>query len=320
MSAAFDQDALDTLTPEEIEAIQGDEMDDAERAAMARIAGDAGDDDADADADADAEDDDPDDDGEGDGDDAAEKPEPAAAEAAADEDPDPAPEPQAQPVAQQTAYQAPLPDGYEDKVKSLDSQESDLKARFKAGEMDFEEFDEKRAQIIAERDELRTARVKAEIAREMAEQNAAAQWQRAIDNLATRAATPEGGGVDYRKDAEKAADLDSFVRTLANNPANAERPMEWFLSEAHKRVLALHGLAPARAAAPASADPVAEAKAKRRPPVDAVPKSIAGVPGGDGPGDVGGEFAHLEQLEGWELEEAIARLSPAQRAKYAMGA
>ncbi len=316
MSAAFDQDALDTLTPEELEAIKGDEMDDADRAAMARIAGDAGD----ADADADAEDDDPDDDGEGDGDDAAEKPEPAAAEAAADEDPDPAPEPQAQPVAQQTAYQAPLPDGYEDKVKSLDSQESDLKARFKAGEMDFEEFDEKRAQIIAERDELRTARVKAEIAREMAEQNAAAQWQRAIDSLATRAATPEGGGVDYRKDAEKAADLDSFVRTLANNPANAERPMEWFLSEAHKRVLALHGLAPARAAAPASADPVAEAKAKRRPPVDAVPKSIAGVPGGDGPGDVGGEFAHLEQLEGWELEDAIARLSPAQRAKYAMGA
>lgn len=313
MSAAFDQDALDTLTPEELEAIKGDEMDDAERAAMARIAGEAGDDEDDAD-------DDEDDDGQEESVDATEQPEPAAAEAAADADPEPAPEPQAQPVAQQTAYQAPLPDGYQDKVKSLDDQESDLKARFKAGEMDFEEFDEKRAQIIAERDELRTARVKAEIAREMAEQNAAAQWQRAIDNLAARAATPEGGGIDYRKDAEKAADLDSFVRTLANNPANAERPMEWFLSEAHKRVLALHGLAPARPAASASADPVAEAKAKRRPPVDAVPKSIAGVPGGDGPGDVGGEFAHLDQLEGWELEEAIARLSPAQRAKYAMGA
>jgi hypothetical protein len=313
MSAVFDQDALNTLTPEDLEAINGDEMSEAERAAMARIAGDASDDD-DADAD-DAGDDDDDDESEPAADQDTSAP-------AAEQQPEPEPEPEAkpQPVAQQAAYQAPLPDGYEDKVKSLDEQEADLKTRFKAGEMDFEEFDEKRAQIITERDELRTARVKSEIAKEMAEQNAAAQWQRAIEDLANRAARPEGGGVDYRKDAEKAADLDTFVRTLANSPANADKSMEWFLSEAHKRVLALHGLTPARAAAaPASADPVADARARRKPPVDAVPKSIAGVPGGDGPGDVGGEFAHLDRLEGWELEEAIARMTPAQRQKYALG-
>ena len=40
---------------------------------------------------------------------------------------------------------------------------------------------------------------------------------------------------DYRKDAAKAEDLDGFVRMLANKQENADKPMDWFLAEAHKR-------------------------------------------------------------------------------------
>jgi hypothetical protein len=43
------------------------------------------------------------------------------------------------------------------------------------------------------------------------------------------------------------------------------------------------------------------------------------VPGGDGPGDVEGEFAHLDALEGEALESAIAKMSPAQREKFSRG-
>jgi hypothetical protein len=41
------------------------------------------------------------------------------------------------------------------------------------------------------------------------------------------------------------------------------------------------------------------------------------VPGADGPGDVGGEFADVLSLDGMEYETAIARMSPAQREKFA---
>jgi len=53
--------------------------------------------------------------------------------------------------------------------------------------------------------------------------------------------------------------------------------------------------------------------------MDAVPKTLAQVPGSDGPGDVGSEFAAVDSLSGDELEDAIARMTPAQRAKYAAG-
>ena len=70
---------------------------------------------------------------------------------------------------------------------------------------------------------------------------------------------------------------------------------------------------------PASQDPVADAKAKRKPPVDAAPTTLAQVPGSDGPGDVSDEFSDVLALDGLEFEEAIARMSPAQREKFLRG-
>ena len=61
--STLDQDALATLTPEEIDAINGDDMDPGERAALQRIADGA---DEDADDDTDDGDDDADDDEAGD--------------------------------------------------------------------------------------------------------------------------------------------------------------------------------------------------------------------------------------------------------------
>jgi hypothetical protein len=52
------------------------------------------------------------------------------------------------------------------------------------------------------------------------------------------------------------------------------------------------------------------------PPADAAPRTLADVPGGDGPGDVGGEFADVLALDGEAYEHAIARMSPAQRDKF----
>lgn len=230
---------------------------------------------------------------------------PAASEAA------PAPEAYG---AAAPRYQASLPADYENKVADLTGREAELKRAFRAGEIEFDDFETMRDELLREREALTIARTKAEISQEMTAQTAEQQWTSTVNSfLATTAGlAPEEGGIDYRKDAEKAADLDTFVRTLAGRQENADKPMTWFLQEAHRRVQALHmGAAPAPAPAPAPSR-----QTSRKPDLSSVPATLAQVPGGDGPGDVSGEFADVLSLDGEEYEAAIARMTPAQRDRF----
>jgi len=300
--SAMDADALATLTPEEREAIEGSDIPDEDLNVIKKIAGDA---DNDASDDGDDDQDDADD---GDDDAAPIEGKTAPAEAAAeDAAEDEAPARQAVP-----RYEAQLPSDYDDQIKSLKDRDAELRQKFKDGEIDIDERDAGLAELSEQRERLLVARAKAEISQEMTEQTAQQSWQTEINKAIARAAKEDG--IDYRKDQAKAADWDQFVRILAANPAHADKSMDWFLAEAHRRVLALHGVAPAP-----KRETIEDAKAKRKPPLDAAPKTLAQVPGSDGPGDVESEFSDIDALEGWELEQAIARMSPAQRAKYLKG-
>jgi hypothetical protein len=313
MSAAeLDAEMLATLTPEEREAIEGSELSEADVKALEKVAGEA----SLADDNDDETDDDGDDDGDGDGDAAAAaapiegaKPAPAA-DAGQDDDQDDEPAPQAVP-----RYEAKLPSDYDDQIKALKDRDAELRQKFKDGEIDIDERDAGLSQLSEQREQLLVLRAKAEISQEMTQQTAAQQWQNTVNSFLSAAAKEEGG-IDYRKDGDKAADLDQFVKVLAAKPENSDKPMQWFLEEAHKRVMALHGVAK-----PTSkpGDAVAEAVSKRKVQVDAMPKTLAQVPGSDGPGDVAGEFADIEALDGMEYEDAIARMTPAQREKFLRG-
>ncbi len=322
MPPELDADMLATLTPEERAAIEDDKPSAEELAAMQRIAAGA------------PEDDEVDDDADTSGTGTNAEPvegkgtsnfsteaTPAANPPAAD----PAPaavavveDPAIPPSTVTPTYESKLPTDYDEKVKTLADQEAALKAKFKTGEIDFDEFDAQRGELQAQREELTVARAKAEISQEMTQQTAQNQWKTTVDRFVASAAKEEGG-IDYRKDMAKQADLDQFVRVLAARDENADKPMDWFLTEAHRRVKALHGVA---TAPEPKADPAAAAKAAndaRKPPVGAAPVTLAQVPGGDGPGDVAGEFADLDSLDGEALDDAIKKLSPAQREKYARG-
>lgn len=302
--SAIDKDVLETMTDEEREILASDDWkDDQEQAAKL----------------SDAKDDEEDEDDDGTGDDAAdddkqaEDPEPVAAEpAAAGEVAAPAAEaveddaeedaPAAKPV-----YRATLPADYEAQVQALAEEDSALADKFKSGEIDFDAFRAQSTELNNRRHELSMAKVKADIASEMGEQTAEASWQDTINSFMAK--TKKDEGIDYRKDKAKEKDLDIFVKVLAAEDENADKPMGWFLSEAHRMVRAKHGIA--------APDPTTPGKTKRTPPVGQIPKTLAGVPGTDGPGDIGGdEFQELDRLEGMELEDAVARLSPAARAKY----
>ena len=319
MPPELDAEMLATLTPEERAAIEDDQPSADELAAMQRIA-------AGAPADDDEDDGDDGDDGNSaaaaappvEGKDAADAPAAAAPAAAAEPAANQAAEDVAQPTTAAPAYEAKLPSDYDDQVKSLATQEADLKSKFKTGEIDFDEFEVQRGELLTKREELTLARAKAEISQEMTQQAAQTQWQNTINKSMVEFAKPENGGIDYRKDADKAADLDQFVKVLANRTENSDKPMDWFLTEAHKRVKALHGVATAEK----KVDPAAAAKVAndaRKPPIGSAPATLAQVPGGDGPGDVAGEFADLDALEGEALEGAIAKLTPAQREKWVRG-
>jgi Skp family chaperone for outer membrane proteins len=306
-----DQSMLDTLTPEERAAIE--EVDADEQAALAKIAagdesgtGPDGDDDEDADdSSADSKPAEP----------AASAPAADAAKPAAAADEQPATTQKSQ---QQAAYRADLPADFEARKTTLKQELTDLRTKFKAGEMELDDYEAERDRLSESQRELDTLALKAEISKDMTAQTAEQQWQAAIARQFDAAAKPESGGIDYVKDEAKRTDLDTFVRALGANPANNDKPMDWFMAEAHKRVLALHDIKPA---AKAAAGPVPAAPpASRKPPMGSIPPSIAHVPGADGPGDlVSDEFADIDRLDGVELEAALARMTPAQRDKYATG-
>ena len=297
MSIELDQDGLNTLTDEEREAIAGDPSPEELEIMRSQADDDEdedGDDDDNTDVDAESKD--------------------AVDDTAATNDSDDAvttdeaDEPTATEFKPQ--FKAELPADYAEQVASLKTAKADLKAEYKNGDIDFDEYEERRDELSDKESDLKSIALKAEIAQDMGAQTVEQEWTNTVNSFNDEVAKAEG--LDYRKDLVRQKDLDLFVKALAGDKANVEKPMRWFLQEAHKRVNALHGVV----AKPEAKDPKSDAKAKRKPPVADLPKSLAGVPGSDDASDTGNEFADIDRLDGMELEIAIAKMSPSQREKY----
>lgn len=312
MSTQLDPHLLATLDPEERAAFEPDPDADADelRAIAGEDAYDGSDDDADDDSteqkDAEALE-------------STNAPGPAPVEGKGAKDVPPADDEApaaAAPSEVASVYRADLPSDYDAQLQSIKDEDAALRQKFKDGEIDIDERDAGLAELSERREQLLVARAKAEISQEMTQQTTATQWQATINRAVSEFARPENGGIDYRKDPVKAQDWDQFVRVLAAKPEHSDKPMDWFLQEAHKRVMALHGVE-RKALSPR--DAMADAKSKRKPPMDGAPLTLAQVPGSDGPGDVGDEFSDVMALDGLEFEQAIARMSPAQREKFMRG-
>lgn len=301
MPPEFDEHILSTMSDEERATILEEQSPEEIRAIAAIANGDE---------------DGPDDDAEDDADDAVDLPAAAAAAAAT---PVVAPlvalAPPTPSEPFQASYQAKLPEDFAAQQLAIKDRTDDLAARFKSGDIDFDQYRVEAEALSKSERALDQIELKATLSQEMTAQTVEQQWTHTVQKF--MAATAQDGGIDYSKDPEKQADLDLFVRTLANDARHADKSAEWFLNEGHKRVQALHGVAVIAAlAAPA----VADAKAVRKSPLDAAPKTLAQVPGGDGPGDVdGNEFSDIDRLTGDAQEDAIRKMSPVQRERYMLG-
>lgn len=209
-------------------------------------------------------------------------------------------------------YNAKLPDDFAAQQEGLQGKADALAQRFKDGDFDFDAYRVEEAALAKEENALNELRLKATLSQEMAAQAAEQQWNHTVQSFMT--ATAKAEGIDYKTDTEKNADLDMFVRFLAHEPKNEDKAPEWFLTEAHKCVKARHGIG--LVTPPVVVDP----KISRKPPLEAAPKTLAQVPGGDGPGDVdGNEFSDVDRLSGDPQEDAIRKMTPAQRDRYMAG-
>lgn len=309
---SMDQGLVSTMTDEECAAINDD---DDEVAANAAGEDDGGDDDADDDAPADP------------AIEPAAAPPAAAPDAAAASAADPAPEPAAEPAPAPAAVarddepfrlDIKLPDDFQERVDALKAAKAELRERRKAGDIDDEDYDseiDKLAEQQSELDQIKSQVAMAERINAQAQERIKARDEAAANRFLDAA---KGEGVDYN-DPERFGFLQVSLNTVRRDPALAGRPFIDLLKEAdvraRKAYAALHG-GPAPAAAPAApAAPPTPAQAKaaavaaRKPDLSAAPASLAQVPGGDGPGDVGGEFDYILDLDGTAYEDAIAELA-----------
>lgn len=312
---AFDPAILQTLTDEERAAIAGDDADIHDLEALQKLADAAAAEDG-------AVATGPDDDDDNKPDDADAKP--PAAEAAESAVVQPAPAAtdtpaDAAPVAQEAkpaeptriVYDYQLPEDYQAKVDAIRAQEDEIAQQFKSGELDFDAYRAAARELDIEREALTDMRVKAAISQEVNQQTGESLWRSALQTF--NATTAKADGIDYAKDEVKQADFDQFLKVLADKPENAEKDHNWFISEAHKRVKALHGIVTAPPSNP-------NKNGRRDPPnLSQLPRTLSDVPGGDGPGDVSDEFTALDSLDGLAFEDALANLkrtNPAAFARY----
>jgi hypothetical protein len=247
--------------------------------------------------------------------------EPAAAEPVAEVAP--AASAAVEPVAVAPAsFQYELPTDFEDRKAAIRTANSAALEKYDAGELTKEELLTEQERIADERRQLDAMQTKAEIAQQMQQQSAEAVRMSAVNRLFEDAAKPEGGAVDYRTDAAKMRDLDTFVKALAADEANASKPLGWFLDEAHRRVKVLHNIGAPTAAAPAApaktpAQVKAEAVAARKPDLAGSTPDLSQVPGGSDSSDVGGEFQDIDNLDGMEFEAALAKMAKTQPERFA---
>lgn len=204
-------------------------------------------------------------------------------------------------------YQVPQVDDYDGKMAAIATQKTELRTKFKDGDLGMDEYEEQKDALIAQEQELREQNLKATIANEQNSQTAKARW----DWEQERFFSDEKNAV--YKDKYVLAAFDAVVRDLGGDPANSNQKGSWFLQEADKIVRSKFNIG----------KPVEQPNddkkpdGSRKPDLKLIPKTLGGLPAAELP-DTGGvdEFAHIDRLQGVDYENAVAALSPVERERF----
>lgn len=198
---------------------------------------------------------------------------------------------------------------YDSKIAALRTEKKEAFQKLLDGDMKPEEYSAIEARVDDQTDALKQQRADHHAEVRRAQASAQAEWQWECKRFMRDALKAEG--IDYATDKKLGKELDGQLKMLSQDPDNAERNAEWFLSEAHRRVKAINGIA-AVAKTPAPAP----APARPTPDLSKVAPTLARVPVAANPALNGDEFGHMRNLEGNDYERAIARMTPEQLDRF----
>lgn len=210
-----------------------------------------------------------------------------------------------------TIQVADVPD-YATKMTELKSQLTEATKKYADGDLSQEDFLARQEAINEQRAELRQQHDRAVMAQTINEQTSQQLWsahqREFFDQEASKALY--GDQVMY-------AALNAAVINLAAKPENAGRSGAWMLKEADRMVRAR--FQPAAKPAEDPSKPKGDKPKDRKPDLSQVPTTLAQLPAAAAAETGTDEFAHLDNLSGIELENALARLTPDQEARYLRG-
>lgn len=288
MSREYTEEELNMLSPEEREAITADKPD---IELLKTIAGD--------------EDDTPPGEGEADTSDKGAADATAAAAAATDETAAAAETEDPSDNADVRQVMVEPPEDFEARMKAFAEQKAELRSKLTEGDITLDEYEASKDVIISQEVDLKIAQKEYETAVKTENANDAKEWERQKREFFEM---PEAA--IYQKNETLFRSLNATVIALAKDPANVMRSGAWVLKEADKQIREAFNL-------PAAATDTIVPKPSRKPDLTVIPKTLAHLPAADIPqtGSVD-EFAHIDRLNGVELEQAVSRLSPAERERY----
>jgi len=242
------------------------------------------------------------------------KAEPEAAEPEAKKEDEPAqPDELEQPTKADPPEPAPLlvadlPSDVDAQLKEIADKKAELVDQFDNGDITAKEYQLQLDALAKQEREIELAKHKAELAREMQEQQRRNAWLAQVEEFTTKE-HPE-----YRQNRYLWVALDQAVKEVAGDPKNAELSGYEILRLAHEQVLG-------SIVKQTKAEPKAEEQ-KHRPlkgSKSAPPPTLAKVPAAEPNAFDDGEFAVLDRLmveDPEELEERLMRMSPEKRDAY----
>lgn len=220
---------------------------------------------------------------------------------------DPAPEPAPAPAAEFTPeLRADMPENATERLAEIKTAADELLKKFEDGEIDAKAFMAQKEVLDQQSFDIKMAVQQAEFAQR---QNAEARTQR-WEYEQERFFGQEANGM--YKDPVMFAALNAQVKALGQDAANANRAPHWYLEEADRLVRERFAVGDKT---PAGEKP-AGGKKPTPPDLSMVPKTLANIPAAELPDTGNAEFAHLDKLDGMDLEMALAKLSPEQADRY----
>lgn len=212
-------------------------------------------------------------------------------------------------------YRAEAVENYDEKMEGLTEKKTALKTQYDDGDITISELLEGRDEIEKEARTLENQQTKAEMAQEQSHQAGEQRWQWEIDRFFASEANSA-----YKDNPMLESALDTAVKTLSTDEGNKDKSMAWYLEEADRKVRALFNNA-AEPTPPKDKDnkPNPDKETGKKPSLGKIPPNLGDLPAADIVDTGGDEFAKLDKLSGIPLEQALAKLTPEEEARYLKG-